>query len=74
MSKQKKKYEALINRVSEAAGGPTQLASEIGISVQAIDKWKKNGVPAERVLDVEKATKQKVTRHEIRPDIYPRGA
>lgn len=29
-------------------------------------------IPAERVLDLERATNGKVTRHELRPDLYPR--
>ena len=38
--------------------------------LQAIQAWlKKNRVPAERVLAVEKATG--VPRHQLRPDLYP---
>jgi len=53
----------------EAAGGTSALARQLGISPQAISQWTR--VPAERVLDVERATGGQVTRHELRPDIYP---
>lgn len=52
------------------AGSVTALAKILGIAPQAISQWDR--VPAERVLAVEKATK--VTRHELRPDIYPEPA
>ena len=44
----------------------TALASEIGVTSQAISQW--DQVPAERVLAVERATG--VSRYELRPDIY----
>jgi DNA-binding transcriptional regulator YdaS (Cro superfamily) len=52
--------------VSEAKGA-SQLAKLIGVTRSAISQWKR--VPAERVLQVEKATG--VSRHELRPDLYP---
>jgi DNA-binding transcriptional regulator YdaS (Cro superfamily) len=54
-------------RAKEVAGGPSGLAPLLKITPQAISQWKK--VPAERVLEVERATG--VPRHELRPDIYP---
>lgn len=51
-------------------GGPGALAKLLGkITPQAVSQWRR--VPAERVIDVEKATG--VSRHELRPDIYPPG-
>lgn len=44
-----------------------KLANELGISAQAISQWRR--VPVERVLEVERITG--VSRHELRPDIYP---
>ncbi|MEO1223347.1 MAG: Cro/CI family transcriptional regulator [Pseudomonadota bacterium] len=52
-----------------AAGGPAALARALGVSRQAISQWTR--VPAERVLDVERACNGAVSRHELRPDIYP---
>lgn len=50
-----------------------QFAKMLGIESQgAISQWfTKNKIPAERVLQIEKATENKVTRHDLRPDLYP---
>jgi len=47
--------------------GNVGIGRGLGISSQAVSQWKR--VPAERVLDVERITG--VSRHELRPDIYP---
>ncbi len=54
-----------------AGGGGTQaaLAQALEVEPMTVSGWKKRGVPAERVLDVERVSG--VSRHEIRPDIYP---
>lgn len=60
--------------------GVSGLASVCGVSPQAVHKWRAKGVPAERVLDIEKATLDpeteiaRVTRHDLRPDLYPEQA
>lgn len=56
-------------RAIKRAGGHTALAARLGISAQAVWKWCR--VPAERVLAVEAATNGEVTRHDLRPDLYP---
>ena len=54
------------------AGGQTELANLLGIRQSHISNWKNRNkrVPAERVLDIERVTG--VSRHELRPDLYPR--
>lgn len=60
-------FEALKEALAKV-GGPSGLSRALGtITPQAISQWQK--VPAERVLDVERVTG--VTRHRLRPDIYP---
>jgi DNA-binding transcriptional regulator YdaS (Cro superfamily) len=59
-----------IERAVDAAGGQLALAKKLGVSYQAVQKWLRSGVPADRVLAVESATG--VSRHDLRPDIYPR--
>jgi DNA-binding transcriptional regulator YdaS (Cro superfamily) len=49
--------------------GLTRLAEGCGVTPQAVFKWLDSGFPAERVLDIERITG--VSRHELRPDIYP---
>lgn len=57
-----------IDKAIEVAGGVTRLAEKLAASPQVVANWKKRGVPAKRVLDVESATG--IPRHELRPDIF----
>lgn len=62
--------EALIKACSNV-GGQTALAKRIGKTQGHISKWIERGrVPAECVLSIEAATG--VSRHDLRPDLYPR--
>ena len=62
-----------IERAVEIAGGQQALAEKIGVRYQAVQKWlKASRVPAERVLAIETATG--ISRHDLRPDIYPTDA
>ena len=50
-----------------------QIAQQLGITEGAIRHWA-NGtrrIPAEQVLALESATGGRVTRYELRPDLYP---
>lgn len=59
-----------ISRAAEIAGSQSALARILGCTPQAVQRMCASGrVPAERVLDVERATG--VKRYELRPDIYP---
>lgn len=51
------------------SGSASALGSAIGVSKMAVSLWRKNGVPADRVLSIFNATG--VTPHELRPDLYP---
>ena len=51
-------------------GSQKALAKAIGVTDQAVSKWKIK-VPAERCLDIEKATGGEVKCHELRPDAFP---
>lgn len=49
------------------------FAQALGVTQGTISHWI-NGrarIPAERVIGIELATGGKVTRHELRPDLYP---
>lgn len=48
------------------------LAADLGLNKTTVTRWAQKRVPAERVLDVERATG--ISRHELRPDIYPLSA
>lgn len=66
-----------LERAIEAAGGLSALAASLKTKPQTVWNWHDRGIPAERVLDVERATVDsesglpRVSRHELRPDIYP---
>jgi DNA-binding transcriptional regulator YdaS (Cro superfamily) len=65
-----------LNKAVELFKFQSTLAKAIGVKQQNIWHWlnKTGVVPAEYVLKIEEATKDKgkiVTRHELRPDIYP---
>ena len=51
--------------------GLYDLAKTCKVSYQAVLKWERKRIPAERVLTVERATHGQVSRYELRPDIYP---
>ncbi len=60
-----------IQSAIDQAGGIKQLAKQLGITSEAVRKWTAGWrVPAERVLEIERLTG--VSRHDLRPDIYPR--
>lgn len=62
---------AIAQKAVSAAGGSAVIAREIGISIAAITLWKRRGIPAQRVLDVERLTG--ISRHTLRPDVFGEG-
>jgi DNA-binding transcriptional regulator YdaS (Cro superfamily) len=62
-----------LRKAIEIAGSQSSFARIVGVSQAAVWKWlrKRRPLPAERVLSAEAATG--VSRHELRPDIYPAG-
>jgi len=60
-----------LKQAIEKAGGQTALASKVNKTQGHVSQWlRREYVPAEMVLPIEAATG--VSRHELRPDIYPR--
>ena len=54
--------------------GLQRLATAVGVSYQAIRKYERGTVTAERALAVCRATDWIVTPHMLRPDLYPNPA
>lgn len=68
--------EEALKEAIDVCGSEAALARLIGetpgqgtITGQAINQWKI--APPLRVLAIEKATGGRVTRHQLRPDLYP---
>jgi DNA-binding transcriptional regulator YdaS (Cro superfamily) len=60
-----------ISQAIEICGTQAALAEAIGVTPQAVNQWVTKGqVPIERVVAVEQATGGKVTRQQLRPDIF----
>lgn len=57
-----------IRRAAARVGGVRTLAGRLGVTRAALYAWRR--VPAERVLMIESITG--VSRHDLRPDLYPR--
>lgn len=62
-----------LERALEKFGSQAALAVVVGRTQQAVSEICRRGsaVPAEWVLPIENATNGEITRHELRPDIYP---
>lgn len=67
------RFTALERIIEDHFGTQTVAAKALGITPQAVSDMVRKGkrVPAEWCIPLESATEGKVTRHELRPDIYP---
>jgi DNA-binding transcriptional regulator YdaS (Cro superfamily) len=63
----RKKDKGLADAIQNA-GSAGKLAKGLKIKVQAVSQWER--CPPGRVLEVERITG--VSRHDLRPDFYPR--
>jgi DNA-binding transcriptional regulator YdaS (Cro superfamily) len=67
-----------LRRACEIVGGQKPLADRIGTTQSQVWYWleraKKHVPPAEFVLPIETATGKQVTRHDLRPDLFPAEA
>jgi DNA-binding transcriptional regulator YdaS (Cro superfamily) len=61
-----------VEKACEILGSQRALAAACDVSPQAVTKWLENGVPAERVLTIERVTNGAVSRYSLRPDLYPK--
>lgn len=62
----------VIARALEESGlTQSELAARISVTPQAVNQWVKAGhVPAERCRSIEEATRGRVTRYDLRPDVF----
>ena len=58
----------IVSRAASKVGSFSELARRLGIRRNAFYRWRQ--VPANRVIPLEKISG--ISRHDIRPDLYPR--
>jgi DNA-binding transcriptional regulator YdaS (Cro superfamily) len=64
-----------LDQVIEILGSQEALASNLKIRSPSISEWRKRGrVPAERCLEIERLTENRVTRYDLRPDVFGKAA
>lgn len=56
----------------EGRGAASDLARAVDVSHTAVHQWATGRIPAERLIDVERATG--IPREILRPDLYQRAA
>ncbi len=61
-----------IKRAIRHAGGQAALARLLGVKQGHVWLWNDRGwIPAEFAIEIERVTDKKVTRSQLRPDLYP---
>lgn len=63
--------ETALQRAVSILGSQSALGRAIGKKQQHIQYWLNSRVPGEYVIAIERATSGQVTRHDLRPDLYP---
>ncbi len=61
-----------LNRAFEIIGGQGEAARKLGIQSQAITQW--DVCPPLRARPIEYLTKRRVTRYQLRPDVFGDGS
>ena len=61
-----------VSQIIDEVGGQRELADIIGVAQQTISYWKVKDmdVPAELCVVLEKATRGKIPRWKVRPDLW----
>lgn len=59
-------FNAALNEAAKAAGGIGPLSEKLGLSYQAVWKWRQ--IPAHQVIAIERLTG--IPRERLRPDLY----
>lgn len=64
--------ESSVAAAIDALGGPSAVARKRELrSPWSVSKWIRDGLPAEHVLWLARATEWKWTPHQLAPDLYP---
>jgi len=62
-----------INKAVKIFGNQNRMASEMGVTRQAVHGWLfgKHRISPEKAIELSKKTHGKLTPNQLRPDIYP---
>ena len=60
----------IVDTVLAKCGGISKVAAHFGITRSAVQQWKKNGIPANRVRTLAHLADHHVRPSDIRPDIF----
>jgi DNA-binding transcriptional regulator YdaS (Cro superfamily) len=68
-------YKSAVNvgvqKAADLVGGQTALANLCGVKQAHVWKWlRMERIPAERAIQIELVTEGRVTRQDLRPDIF----
>lgn len=57
-----------LQKAIQVVGTQAELCRRLGVSAQVVSNWRRRGVPVERCVDIENATKGRVMRWDLRDD------
>ena len=60
----------IVDTVLAECGGIAKVAEHFGITRSAVQQWKTNGIPANRVRTLTHLADHKVSPSDLRPDIF----
>lgn len=63
-----------LQKVVTMVGGQSAMARLCGVKQPTVFYWLQNKTPPLRVLQIEKIANGLVSKHELRPDLYPEGS
>lgn len=61
---------AALLRAIDSFPSQAAFAKALGVTPMAVSQWKARRIPPERCRDIERVTNGKVTRRDLRPDLF----
>ena len=62
----------IIEQAAALLGSKSELARQLGVRPQSVRKWVRyDRIPAEQCIPIERVTHSRITRYQLRPDLYP---
>ena len=59
-----------LRRMAKIYGSRARFAAAMGVSGEAVRKWERTRVPAERCREIERLSHGEITVHQLRPDLF----